>query len=72
MSTEPKSPDQSGSEPEPAGDIFPAERLTLLQATLRSLQEAFSAPDDDDEAGTTTELNQNTADAVPTPSEPTP
>lgn len=59
MSTEPK-PDA----PPPEQDITPAERETLLRETLQSLQEAFSATDDEDDADTTTELHQNAAEAV--------
>ena len=63
MATEPTKSDTAVGPPEQ--DITPAERQALLRETLQSLQEAFSAPDGEEEAGTTTELNQNPADAVP-------
>ena len=58
MTTTPKTPDQAAEVP-PESDISDAERDALLQETLKSLQEAFSAPDDQDDAGTVTQLNQN-------------
>lgn len=51
--------------PEPEQDFPPVERQTLLQDTLKGLQDAFSQSDEDD-AETTTELHQNAADAVST------
>lgn len=68
MITEPK-PDAL---PPPEQDITPEERETLLRDTLKSLQEAFSITDDEDEAGTTTELHQNAAEAASDLSEDTP
>lgn len=64
MTTNPKSPDQAAEVP-PDSDITDAERDALLQETLKSLQEAFSAPDDQDDAGTVTQLNQNPPQAAP-------
>lgn len=68
MSTEPK-PD---APPPPEQDITPAERETLLRETLQSLQEAFSATDDSEDADTTTELHQNAAEAASDLSEESP
>lgn len=62
MSTEPK-PDEL-LPPSPEQDITPEERNTLLRDTLRSLQEAFSATDDEEDADTATELHQNAAEAA--------
>jgi hypothetical protein len=67
MSTEPKTDDPPPLEQ----DITPEERATLLRDTLKSLQEAFSATDDDD-AGTTAELHQNAAEAASDLSEEAP
>lgn len=63
MSTEPNTPDQIPEQPD--GDISDAEREALLRDTLKSLQEAFSATSEPDDAETTTELTQNAADAAP-------
>lgn len=62
MSTEPNP--INNPEPPPEQDITPAEREALLRDTLQNLLEAFSAPDDEDDAGTATELHQNAADAA--------
>lgn len=63
MSTEPK-PTPNDAAPEQ--DLPDAEREALLRDTLRSLQDAFSAPSDEDDAETVTELNQNAAEAAAT------
>jgi len=68
MSTDPK-PDVL---PQPEQDVTPEERETLLRDTLKSLQDAFSAADDEDDADTTTELHQNAAEAASDLSEDTP
>lgn len=68
MSTDPK-PDVL---PQPEQDVTPEERETLLRDTLKSLQDAFSATDDEDDADTTTELHQNAAEAASDLSEDTP
>lgn len=60
MSTEPK-PDALLP---PDQDITPEEREALLLDTLKSLQEAFSATDDEEDTDTTTELHQNAAEAA--------
>lgn len=69
MSTEPK-PD-GPQQPLPEQDVTPEERATLLRDTLKSLQEAFSANDDDD-ADTITQLHHNAAEAAPGPAEDSP
>jgi hypothetical protein len=69
MSTDPK-PD--ALPPPPEQDVTPEERETLLRDTLKSLQDAFSAADDEDDADTTTELHQNAAEAASDLSEDTP
>ncbi len=61
MSTEPNQ--ATALDPPPEQDITPSEREALLRDTLQNLLEAFSAPDDEDDAGTTTELHQNAAEA---------
>ena len=68
MSTDPN-PDVL---PQPEQDVTPEERETLLRDTLKSLQDAFSAADDEDDADTTTELHQNAAEAASDLSEDTP
>lgn len=70
MSGEPKHIEPAPAPPEV--DMPDAERKLLIDETLRSLQEAFSAPGDEDDAETTTELNQNAADAVSDTSEVSP
>lgn len=70
MSTEPKADEPQ--QPLPERDITPEEREALLRDTLKNLQEAFLAPDDGDDAGTTTELHQNAAEAAAGPSGETP
>jgi hypothetical protein len=70
MSTEPKSDEPQ--QPPPEQDITPEQRGALLRDTLKSLQEAFSALDDGDDADTTTELHQNAAEAASDTSEGTP
>lgn len=68
MSTDPK-PDVL---PQPEQDVTPEERETLLRDTLKSLQDAFSAADDEDDADTTTELHHSAAEAASDLSEDTP
>lgn len=63
MSTEPNPADSPEPLP-PAQDITPAERESLLRDTLQNLLEAFSAPDDEDDVGTTAELHHNAAEAA--------
>lgn len=70
MSTEPK-PD-GPQQPLPEQDVTPEERTTLLRDTLKSLQEAFSATDDGDDADTITQLHHNAAEAASGPSEDSP
>ncbi|MBS0235545.1 MAG: hypothetical protein JSR99_18915 [Proteobacteria bacterium] len=70
MSGEPK---HIGPAPAPpVADMPDAERKLLIDETLRSLQEAFSAPADEDDAETITELNQNAADVASDTSEVSP
>lgn len=64
MSKQSEAPIEPVSLP-PEQDITEAERDALLLETLRSLQDAFSAPNDEDDTGTVTQLNQNPAEAVP-------
>lgn len=65
MSTAPKPPNENPPEAPAEEDISDAEREALLKETLSSLQEAFSAPDEEGDAGTATELHQNPAETVP-------
>lgn len=55
--------------PPPEQNITPAEREALLRDTLQNLLEAFSVPDDEDDAGTTAELHHNAAEAASDASE---
>ena len=63
MGTEPN-PSDMPAPPSPEQDITPGERTALLRDTLKGLQEAFSATDDEEDADTTTELHQNAAEAA--------
>lgn len=53
-------------------DMPPAERDALIRGTLKTLQEAFLATDDGDDADTITKLHEDGAEEASAPTETLP